>query len=247
MALVCVIGIAETGLLNASLRMDGPAALITGPYGAIILAKVAVLIALIGFGWRHRLSLRMDSGAGRGVLLVSAAREVAWMGIALGLSVALSRTAPPPPTFEGQVIPAGALILLALVIPLAAYWVASAGGAVRVRLASLPEASAVLVIIGMALVGALVRTTTPAQVTALIALIVLPVIGWLFWTAVIASRSVIACGIVAVSLPLLAWWTERDAVGGLGVGTWLTVALGVGLVSAVALMMDRDSDRVVAS
>ena len=41
-AVACVIVIAETGLLNASLRLDGLASLLTSPYGAIILAKVGI-------------------------------------------------------------------------------------------------------------------------------------------------------------------------------------------------------------
>jgi putative copper export protein len=57
LALISVIVLAESGLLNAGLRLDGLASLVTSTYGAIIVAKMALLIALIGFGWRQRRNL----------------------------------------------------------------------------------------------------------------------------------------------------------------------------------------------
>ncbi|MGA1147363.1 MAG: copper resistance D family protein, partial [Candidatus Nanopelagicales bacterium] len=104
LALICVILLAESGLLNASLRMDGPAALITSPYGAIITAKVCVLIVLIGFGWRQRTRVidRMTDESRTRSLVQLGAWEIAWMGIVLGLSVALARTAPPAGVVSGD-------------------------------------------------------------------------------------------------------------------------------------------------
>ena len=76
-----VIVLAESGLLNASLRIDGVASLITTPYGTLILAKATLLSALIVFGWRQR---RHVVPTGDRVSLVRfAGYEVLLMGIAL--------------------------------------------------------------------------------------------------------------------------------------------------------------------
>lgn len=245
-ALACVIAVAETGLLNASLRVDGPAALLASQYGAIILAKVTVLILLIGFGWHHRQSMMREIDGGRVFVIRVAAWEIAWMGAVLGLSVALSRTAPPASAAAGDVIAVGTLILLGLCAPLAALWATTDALRVRrARLRAYPEIAAVLLVVGMAIIGTGSTSAWPPQAVAVVGLLVLPVLGWTFWTAVLASRSVIGLVLVAVVLPVLAWWVEHDVAGGMNAGTWLTVALGIGVLGAVAAMLRRDDRSVV--
>lgn len=245
-ALGCVVAVAETGLLNASLRVDGPAALLASQYGAIILAKVTVLILLIGFGWRHRQAMLRDVDGGLAFVVRVAASEIAWMGAVLGLSVALSRTAPPASSAAGDVIAVGTLILLGLFAPLAALWATTDDLRVpRARLRSFPEIAAVLLVFGMALVGTLSTASWPPQVVAVIALVLLPVLGWMFWTAVFAARSLVGLVGVMVALPVLAWWVERDVPGGLNAGTWLTVVLGVGVLSGAVALLRRDRRSVV--
>ena len=247
-ALGCVIAVAETGLLNASLRVDGPAALLASQYGAIVLAKVTVLILLVGFGWRHRQAMIRDLDGGLAFVVRVAASEVAWMGAVLGLSVALSRTAPPASAAAGDVIAVGTLILLGLCAPLAALWATTDDLRVSgARLRAFPEIAAVLLVIGMAVVGTLSTAAWPPQAVAVIALVVLPVLGWLFWTAVFASRSVIGLVVVAGALPVLAWWVERDIPGGMNVGTWLTVTLGIGVLSGAVALLRRERRSVVVS
>lgn len=243
-ALGCVIAVAETGLLNASLRVDGPAALLASQYGAIVLAKVTVLIVLIGFGWRHRQAMAGRLDGGRVAVIVVAAWEIAWMGAVLGLSVALSRTAPPAAAAAGDVIASGTLIMLGVCAPLAAIW-AMSRSVRRTRLSATPELAAVLLVLGMALVGTLSATALSPQGVAVIALVVPPILGWMFWSATLASRSVVGPVVVIVALPALAWWVERDVPGGLGAGTWLTVALGIGVLMGAAAIARRDEELAV--
>ena len=56
-ALWCVIIIAETGLLNASLRLGLPSEFVGTLYGSLIIAKAALLGWLVVFGQRQRRSL----------------------------------------------------------------------------------------------------------------------------------------------------------------------------------------------
>ena len=229
LALICVVLLAESGLLNASLRMDGPASVITSPYGAIITAKVCVLIVLVGFGWRQRRSLidRLPQISRTGVLARLGAWEVAWMGIVMGLAVALARTAPPAGVIAGDAMSFASIILLGLAIPLALRWILPRRG--RGPLGNYPEAAAVLLTAGMfAFPAALQSQIAGPQVIALVALVVLPLIGWQFWAAVDAPNRSIAPVIVALAIPAVAWWTERGIVGGLSWSTWVIAAGGIG-------------------
>ncbi|MGA0209190.1 MAG: copper resistance D family protein [Candidatus Nanopelagicales bacterium] len=252
LALICVILLAESGLLNASLRMDGPAALITSPYGAIITAKVCVLIVLIGFGWRQRTRVidRMTDESRTRSLVQLGAWEIAWMGIVLGLSVALARTAPPAGVVSGDAMSFASVVLLGLGIPLALTSATARQGPRILR--SYPEAVAVLAVAAMfAFPTAMQSQIAGPQVIAILALVTLPVLGWLFFTSV--GTSITALCIVAVSVPVLAWWAERGIVGGLTWSTWMIAGLGIAMVTLVAIRRRavpaptaRDSDKVSA-
>lgn len=236
LALICVILLAESGLLNASLRLDGPAALITSPYGAIISAKVSVLIVLIGYGWRQRGRVidRLPAQSTVRTLVQLSVWEVAWMGIVIGLSVALARTAPPAGVVAGDAMSLASIILLGLAIPLALRWTIPTGSSGPLR--SYPEAAAVLVVIAMVAFPTAVRSQVLGpQALAIIAIVVLPIVGWLFWSAVDGPRRTIANAIVVVALPAVAWWAERDVPGGLTWTTWVVAGLGMGLVVWFAL------------
>ncbi|MFM1918277.1 MAG: hypothetical protein RJB01_1792 [Actinomycetota bacterium] len=235
LALICVIVLAESGLLNAALRVDGPAALVTSQYGAIILAKTALLIVLIGYGWRARRAITANGGVPS--VLRFATAEIALLGVVLGLSVALARTAPPAVPIAGDVIPAGSLIVLALLIPLAVITAAPrARVTVTNSLLGYPEALGAAVIIAMVIFGMLsANGFLPVQILAVAAMIMLPFLGWLFFTALAQARSWSAALLIAALLPIAAWWVERDVSGGLGAGTWVSVALGMGLVFLVVV------------
>lgn len=238
-ALVSVIVLAESGLLNAALRVDGPAALITSQYGAIILGKTALLIVLIGYGWRARRAITANGGVPS--VLRYASAEIALLGAVLGLSVALSRTAPPAAPIAGDVIPADSLIVLALVIPLALRIALPQSAIAKTNsLLGYPEALGAAVSIAMVLFGMLsVGGFLPVQLLALAAVVILPSLGWFFICSLTTSRSWSAAALTAVLLPLAAWWVERDVTGGLGAGTWVSVALAIGLVFLVVAFPRR--------
>jgi putative copper resistance protein D len=97
LALICFVLVAGSGMINAHLRLGGPSRLLT-TYGALVLAKVAALLVLGIAGAAHRRVLlrRLDSGA-VGAFWRLVAGELVVMGIAIGLGVALSASAPPMP------------------------------------------------------------------------------------------------------------------------------------------------------
>jgi putative copper resistance protein D len=242
-ALICVILLAESGLLNAALRLGSPAELVTSQYGALILTKVALLIALIGFGWRHRQAIATGADEGVGSILKFATWQVALMGTALGLSVALSRTAPPAPSIAGTIIPVSVLVVLGLLVPLAARSWRGPSGRTPTALGRYPEIPAVALLVAMAVIGSLsTMGVTSVQVVALIALIVLSLLGWAFCTALQASTSPVALILMVVGLPIVAWWVERGVPGGLGWGTWLSVALPIGIIVLVVIKQPQAAE-----
>lgn len=245
LALICVILLAESGLLNASLRLEGPAAVITSPYGAIITAKVCVLVVLIGFGWRQRRRVidRLSEQSATRTLLQLSLWEIAWMGIVIGLSVALARTAPPAGVVAGDAMSVASIVLLALAIPLALRWTITSRSPGPLR--RYPEAAAVLVVVAMvAFPTAMQSQILGPQVIAILAIAILPTVGWMFWSAVDAPQRSIASAIVVLCLPAVAWWTERDVPGGLSWSTWVVAGLGIGLVVLCAMRQRANVGQV---
>lgn len=213
LALVAVIVLAESGLLNASLRMDGFSSLITSPYGSLVLAKAVVLAALVVLGWRQRrLAVPLSGEAsGQELVLRLAAFEILLMGVAIGLSTALSRTAPPAGAIAGDRITAAALGLLALAIPLVIVW---AGGRPKrlVRITSgFPEPFAVLVVVTAVVLAAVVPSgLLGIGFAAILASALLVGVGWLFALAAIGPRGVPAVVMAMVLWPVALWWSQRS-------------------------------------
>ncbi len=90
MALWCVVVVAETGLLNASLLVPTPWSFLGSEYGALILAKAVLLGLLVRWGWRQRRSLG-DTDS----LAKFAGLECLVMGTAIAASIILARVGPP--------------------------------------------------------------------------------------------------------------------------------------------------------
>ncbi|CAM3701064.1 cytochrome c oxidase assembly protein [Nocardiopsis rhodophaea] len=111
MALWAYVGVAIGGLASAISRLYAVADLFTTAYGLIILTKIALFIALGGIGWWHRRSIvpKIAENRGRALFARLAGVEIAIMAAVMGLSVALSRTAPPPP-LDSEVDPVFALL-----------------------------------------------------------------------------------------------------------------------------------------
>lgn len=91
----CAAVVAASGVLEAWLQLGRVAGLYESGYGRVVLGKTAVLLALLGLGWFARRRWVPEVSGHRGTAAVSLQRatvEVAVMGLALGLAVALATT-----------------------------------------------------------------------------------------------------------------------------------------------------------
>jgi len=95
----CFAGAAFSGIVNASLRLEGIADLVGSTYGLLLLVKVVALVALGLAGWaqRRRINPRLEGPGGGRAFARLAVGEVLVMAVTFGASVALSRSAPPVP------------------------------------------------------------------------------------------------------------------------------------------------------
>jgi putative copper resistance protein D len=112
LALACATAVAASGLVNALLQVQAPAALVSG-YGFLVLGKAAAFALLIVCGWLHRrTTLRAFAARGPAPaglpaaadprlpappaplrpFLKLAAAELVVMAAAYGLAIALART-----------------------------------------------------------------------------------------------------------------------------------------------------------
>ena len=97
LALWCVVVIGVSGLLNGSLRVAGPGDLVGSTSGLLLLAKAALLVVLVGFGWWHRTRsiAAMTSGTGRAAFVRLVVVELLLMVLTVAAAVVLARTPPP--------------------------------------------------------------------------------------------------------------------------------------------------------
>ena len=238
LALVCVIVLAESGLLNASLRVDGVASLITTAYGTLILAKATLLAALIAFGWRQR--RRVVPTGDRASLVRFAGYEVLLMGIALGVSVALSRTAPPAGAIPGDHITAGALAVLALALPLVLAWAGLRPAWLRRLTASYPEPFAVAVAVLTYVMAAVVPSgVLGIGSAAVLASLVLVAVGWAFAVAALGPRGLPAIVLAAVLWPAALWLASRSEPVETGAQVALAGAVGLVCIAVLARLRRR--------
>jgi putative copper resistance protein D len=92
-ALAAYVVVAVSGVVNAWVRLDSPAALAGSTYGRLVLGKVAAILVLGALGHLHR-SRTLDALARghRGAFIRFATAELLVMAVAIGLAVGLSRT-----------------------------------------------------------------------------------------------------------------------------------------------------------
>ncbi len=97
-ALGSVVAIGASGVLNALVRVTGPADLVGTAYGRLVLLKVVALAVLVWAGARHRRRTldALDRGRPHAFRRL-AVGEVVLMAATIGLAVALARTPPPVP------------------------------------------------------------------------------------------------------------------------------------------------------
>lgn len=95
LALVCVGVVGASGVIGATATLRAWDDLITTGFGALLLVKAAMLLALLVIGATHRRRTVAAAVAGRpSALMRLASGEAVLMGAVLGLAVALSAAAP---------------------------------------------------------------------------------------------------------------------------------------------------------
>lgn len=99
LALGAYVALAGSGVIAVVAELGTSPATWAGGYGALVLAKVLVLLLLgaVGHTHRRRTIPRLGTPAGHRAFLRLAAAELVLMGAATGLAVALSRTPLPTP------------------------------------------------------------------------------------------------------------------------------------------------------
>ncbi|MEU4236037.1 cytochrome c oxidase assembly protein [Actinoplanes sp. NPDC026619] len=98
LAVGCFVATAITGAANAAVRLGDWSPLWSSRYGVLVLLKVVALLAAGLIGARHRARTLPALAAGRpDAFLRLAAGELALLGAAIGLAVALSRSPTPVP------------------------------------------------------------------------------------------------------------------------------------------------------
>jgi cytochrome c oxidase assembly factor CtaG/putative copper export protein len=97
-ALICFVVVAASGYVSASIRVGDLPSLLS-PYGALVVAKVAALLALgvLGALQRRILVKRLAANAAPRWFWLFVTSELAVMGVASGVAAALARTAKPVP------------------------------------------------------------------------------------------------------------------------------------------------------
>ena len=108
-ALVAVIAVAFTGVVQTRLFLASWSGLVTSAYGLLVLAKTAGLVALVAFGAYHRQRLMpqvvatLTAATGARVLRASVVREVIVIAIVILLGGLLAYV--PPPSEGGMDMP----------------------------------------------------------------------------------------------------------------------------------------------
>ena len=98
LALWCFGIVALGGVVSAAVRLVSVTDLFTTTYGRVLMLKVALLVVLGVLGARHRRrTLPAVAEGSRGAFVRLASVELAVMAAAMGVAVALARTAPPVP------------------------------------------------------------------------------------------------------------------------------------------------------
>jgi putative copper resistance protein D len=93
-ALVCIIAVGVSGVVESAVTLDSWAALFGSNRGHLMLAKAFALVVLAGIGLLHRRRTMVSASSGRLLpLLHLAAVELVLMGATVGIAVVLSVTA----------------------------------------------------------------------------------------------------------------------------------------------------------
>lgn len=248
LALWCVIVLAESGLLNASLRLSSASLFVGTLYGSLVLAKAVLLGWLILLGWQQRtrvVPIATDTHASPRLLTRIAAWELLLMGSAIAVGVVLARigieSASNP---DGRFNPI-ALLALAVGLPLLLQRVLPrrTSGRVLDFLRSFPEVATIVllvVIVEVAGVG-LVESVLRLELGVVVGALVIIAAGWLWAAAIDGPRLVNGAMLMAVGFPIAG---VAVAVISGTTGEWrlvLVCTIVVEMILAVLVIGDRRS------
>ena len=258
-ALWCVIVAAETGLLNATLRVGTATSLVSTQYGTLVLAKGVALGFLVRLGWLQR---RRVSGGGTddeplslGRLARFSGAELLIMGAAIGASVALSRIGPSAAGLSTQHFTPVSLVLLGLAVPLLAdacvpdllaRWRATRGLLARLR--SYPEVPSVVLLVVVAevsAVGLLGGLLGPQPATVVGALLVIGA-GWVWAASLRGPGATAGIVIVMAGWPAVTWLASATATIPADWRSNLVAVVAAEAIPALVLRRARTTAAVAA-
>ena len=259
LALGCVIVVAESGLLNASLRLTSPSDFLTTTYGALVLGKAVLLGWLVLLGWRQRTRVipALDAAGSASVAALArlAVFEFATMGVALAVAITMSRLGPQPTPPLGHVLNPLAVVLAAIALPqLVTRFHSSSPRRAWARVArDYPEVVALalcLVVVEVAGVG-LVDSLLWPGLGSVVGALVLAAAGWAFVVAARGSRGrsgvmVAMVGWLVASLVVARFELARSSGGADARIAWAALVLGEALL-ALGLLRGGSADAVDAA
>lgn len=124
LAMICIIGIAASGLINAAIRLKF-SEWFTTDYGRVIVLKTVLTLILAALGWAHRrytmpqLEKPYEGAWWRRPFVRLGIVEVLIMAATVGVAVSLSRI-PPPVNFTADITPAELIMGFDLTEPFSA-------------------------------------------------------------------------------------------------------------------------------
>lgn len=248
MALWCVLIIAESGLLNASLRVGSISLFVGTVYGSLVIFKAALLAWLIRLGWMQRKRAMPEAMVGStGLLTRFASREFLVMATAIAVSVILSRIGPPHGTLATGAFSPLAIIALGLVIPALLAW-SLPRPAWLTRLSAYPEVPAMALLVVVAEVAGLglLNRWLGLELGLGLGSVLLVAVGWVAAACLFGSRGMIGIVILMIGWPVVIALTASLATT---LSSWQLNTLSIAIAEAILvaiLLSNRSRTRTPA-
>jgi len=209
LALICVIVVAESGLLNASVRISSFFSFVSSTYGSLLVAKAVLLACLVLLGWQQRSRVIPAIRAGEAITGTTLARIATWeflaMGVAVAVSVTMSRIGPAPETVQTHLVTPLMLVLVALAIPIVIRVALPREPRMPKWARQYPEIPAVLLlIVGAEYAGVgLTQSLLGPNLGSAVGVAVLFLCGWLFIGSLRTGRATPAIVITMIGWPIM--------------------------------------------
>lgn len=237
LALWCVVVVAESGLVNASLRVGTPDLFVGTFYGSLVLCKAVILGWLIRFGWLQRRRALPSLTAGPAVVLRFGGWELLVMGAAIGLSVLLARVGPPEGVRTAGAFAPLSVLVLSLLLPLLIASLISPPRFVA-RILAWPEIPTVGLLVAMVLIAGLrfpIRGIG-LQGGIILGSVVLIALGVASAYALLGPRALTAAVVLCVGWPIV---TILVGILSPAAGGWPLVALQIIVAECLVLAMAK--------